>query len=443
MIPLIFVSISAFGWLVWLLRKDQMSLGLPIAYLYSLLLIHLPGALANVLGPERVRYSDLVELGMRFVAVAAISFVAGVWLARSRRSVSAAPSQADRSQFPWFCLLGGWFLAYGLSPLYRFPSVSAAVDKGAGIWMLGVLLGLRSAVQRMDARKIGIWLIALFVYPALMLLLGGFLSYGSAAIIIVCAVLVVSVRSNTRVAIGITLFTFVSISVFVNYFEHRDNIRQKVWGGAPLEERVNSVTTTFSNFEWFNPGDPKHLLALDERLNQNYFVGLAARRIQLGVVDYLKGESLWQGLISLVPRALWPEKPVFAGSPQIVSKMTGLWLSPTTSFGVGNVMECQINFGYPGVIIGFLVLGWVIGRLDVQAAIAESRGDLGRVFVLFLPCVALIQPNGSIVELTGGAAAALIAAYGWKWLWSEWTRHRAGSKFVRHHSPTLANMRTN
>src|SRR5215467_3797166 len=134
---LIFASISAFAWLVWLVRKDRVSLGLPIAYLYSLLLIHLPGALANLLGAERFRYSDLVELGMRFVAVASISFVVGVWLARSKRSATSAPSQADRSQFPWFCLLGGWFLAYGLSPLYRFPSVSAAVDKGAGIWMLG------------------------------------------------------------------------------------------------------------------------------------------------------------------------------------------------------------------------------------------------------------------------------------------------------------------
>ena len=93
--------------------------------------------------------------------------------------------------------------------------------------------------------------------------------------------------------------------------------------------------------------------------------------------------------------------------------MTGLRLSPTTSFGVGNVMEFQINFGIPGVVIGFFVLGWLIGTLDLKAAVAEGRGDLGRVILFFLPCVALIQPNGSLVELFSGSAAALVGALVW------------------------------
>ena len=218
------------------------------------------------------------------------------------------------------------------------------------------------------------------------------------------------------------------MSIFVNYFQHRSDIRDQVWGGAPLEARIDSVTDTVRGFEWFDPNDRKHLIALDERLNQNYFVGLAARRIQLGQANYLEGYSVWQGLLSLVPRVFWPEKPVFAGSPQIVSKMTGLQLSPKTSFGVGNVMEFQINFGVPGVVIGFFVLGWLIGTLDLKAAVAEARGDLGGMILFFLPCVALIQPNGSIVELTGGSAAALVAAYGWKWAWKHWVAHHASSR---------------
>lgn len=134
---------------------------------------------------------------------------------------------------------------------------------------------------------------------------------------------------------------------------------------------------------------------------------------------------MWEGVLALVPRVFWPDKPVAAGSPQIVMKMTGLRLSSTTSFGVGNVMEFQINFGIPGVVIGFFLLGWAIGTLDLRAALAERQGDLGRVILFFLPGVALIQPNGSIVELTGGSAAALVAAYGWQWLWNRWSAHRA------------------
>src|SRR5262249_23203687 len=157
----------------------------------------------------------------------------------------------------------------------------------------------------------------------------------------------------------------------------------------------DSVTDMVRGFEWFDVNDRAQLISLDQRLNQNYFVGLAARRIELGMVHYLGGESVWQGLLSLVPRLLWPQKPVFPGSPQIVSEMTGLHLSPTTSFGVGNVMEFQINFGIPGIIIGFFTLGWLIGTLDLKAAVAEASGDLGGVILFFLPGVALIQPNGS------------------------------------------------
>ena len=438
---LVFICLAAFLWLLQLLRRDRVSLGLPIAYLYSLLLIHVPGAFAHIVGRDVFFNSDLVEIGMRFASLGSVCFVAGVWLAHSSTPRMPIRQEADRHQFWWFCLLGGWSCIYGLSPLYEIPSVSAAVDKGGGIWMLGVMLGLRAAFQRGDRKRIAIWLGALMVYPILMLLLGGFLSYGSAAIIIVCSALTISTRSYWRVVVGITVFVFLSLSIFVNYFQHRDDIRDQVWGGAPLEARIDSVIDTVRDFEWLDPTNRMQLIALDQRLNQNYFVGLAAQRIQQGQVDYLEGDSVWEGLLSLVPRAFWPEKPVFAGSPQIVSKMTGLHLSPTTSFGVGNVMEFQINFGTPGVVIGFLVLGWLIGTLDLKAAVAERRGDLGRAILFFLPCVAMIQPNGSIVEITGGPAAALVAAYGWKWAWRQWGAHLTNSRKRFSHAHNAALLR--
>jgi hypothetical protein len=88
-------------------------------------------------------------------------------------------------------------------------------------------------------------------------------------------------------------------------------------------------------------------------------------------------------------------------------------------------MEFQINFGIPGVAIGFLVLGWLIGMLDFRAAVAERRCDFKRVLLYFLPCVALIQPNGSLVELFSGAAAAFVGAFTWAFVWKR-LRARTG-----------------
>jgi len=424
---LISVCVAAFLWLLWLLRRDQISLGLPIAYLYLLLLIHVPGAFAHIMGRDFLIHSDLTETAMRFTAIGAICFVVGLSLARSSIPEVAFRRNVDRPQFWWFCLIGGWTCVYGLSPLYQFPSVSAAVDKGGAIWMLGVLLGLRAALQRHDLKLTVLWLSALMVYPVLMLLLGGFLSYGSVAIILVCSALTISTRSYWSVVTGVAIFTFLSLSIFVSYFQHRNEIRDQVWGGAPLATRIDSVVNTFRDFQWVDPADHHHLIALDQRLNQNYFVGLAARRIEQGQVNYLKGESVRDGLLALVPRAFWPKKPVFAGSPQIVAKMTGLQLSKNTSFGVGNVMEFQINFGTPGVVVGFLILGWLIGKLDLKAAIAENRGDLGSVILFFLPCVALIQPGGSLVELFSSAAAALVGASVWNLGWKRFLRRRSAA----------------
>lgn len=414
----IFICLAAFLALLWLLRRDRFSLGLPIAYLYSLLLIHVPGAFAHVVGGDFLFNTDLVQIAMRFTAIGAVCFVLGVWWAR-HRSPSAAPLSAnlDRKGFCLFCLAVGWISTFALSPLYSIPSVSAAVIQGGAIWMLGVMLGLRTAVHKHDFRWMAFWLGALTVYPAAMLLVGGFLSYGAAAVILVFSVLTISAQRYWHAIGGITLFVFLSLSVFVTYYQYRNEIRKEVWNGAPMDTRIDSVMTAVNDFQFVDPTNRDHLYALDARLNQNYFVGLAARRIEQGRVNYLEGESVWEGLEGLVPRVFWPDKPVFAGSPQIVSKMTGLRFRFDVSIGVGNVMEFQINFGTPGVVVGFLLLGWLIGTLDLRAAMAEHRGDLGKVILFFLPCVALIQPNGSLVELFSGSAAALVGACVWYWAW--------------------------
>ena len=89
-------------------------------------------------------------------------------------------------------------------------------------------------------------------------------------------------------------------------------------------------------------------------------------------------------------------------------------------------MEFEINFGTPGVVIGFLILGFLLGWFDYKAASADCHGDLGNVIMFFLPGLALIQPNGSIVEVSGGAAAAAVAAYSWKYAWYLWLQHEPG-----------------
>src|SRR5262249_31300512 len=143
--------------------------------------------------------------------------------------------------------------------------------------MLGVMLGLRSAVQHGNLILVGMWLAALAVYPVLMLLLGGFLSYGSAAAIIVLSILTISAKKWWKVVIGLIVGVYLGLSLFVNYFGQRTEIRDEVWGGAPLADRIDTTLGIFSNFKLFDPSDYRHARAIDLRLNQNFFAGLGRK----------------------------------------------------------------------------------------------------------------------------------------------------------------------
>ena len=350
----ILVCLGSFVVLVWLLRRDGMSFGLPIAYLFSLLLIHVPGAYAHLIGGDSLFDSDLVGVGIRLTAIGAVCFVAGAWLDTrfSRERPQERGTAENLHHFEMFCLVGGWIFTYGLSFLILIPTFGAAVEKGGAVWMLGVLLGLQSAARRRDAKWAAFWFGTLIFYPVMGLLMGGFLSYGSKAVIIVMSVFFISIRGVGKIVAGTLLAVYVGLSIFVNYFQHRSDIRDSVWGGARFEERIDVSLDIVREFEWLDLSREAHLNAFDQRLNQNYFAGLAAVRIDEGQVDYLYGRSLWEGAMSLVPRYVWPDKPVFGGSGQIVAEMTGLILNEETSFGVGNVMEFHINFGILGVVLG-------------------------------------------------------------------------------------------
>jgi hypothetical protein len=417
------LCVAAFIILTWMVRRDRLSLGLPIAYMLTLLLIHIPGAFTPLLSDQFAYNADIIEVGIRLTAIGCMCFVGGVYAARFlNRKRQPTYFYVERREFWQFCLIGGLFVQFSLSFLGDLPSVRSALDRGALLWTLGVLSGLRFAFSQGRVRAITSWGASTLIAPILVLLFTGFLSYGSAAIIIVTSALVVSVRSGLKLILVGCIATYLGLSVFVNYFAHRTEFRDIAWSDASTGERISAAIAMFSDFQWFDPTNDKQLSALDLRLNQNYFVGLAALRLQQEQVDYLHGRSIWEGAIALVPRFLWPNKPVYGGSGTVVADMTGLRLNEETSWGVGNVMEFQVNFGTPGVVIGFLILGFLLGWLDYKAAVADARGDIGKLILFFLLGVALTQPGGSLVEMSGGAAAAAVSACAWNWAWRLWLR---------------------
>lgn len=414
------VCLTAF-FATFLLCRRGGSLGLPVAFVVNLLLIHVPGAYAYGVAGQIYRSLFLgtaTLTGFRLSALATGCFVAGVWLARrSRTAADPAPSRIDPI-FVRFCLIGGWLFAFGLTPLRAIPSLGAALVFGSSIWMVGVMLGMTEALEQRRLLRQLLWIVALLVYPATVLIFGGFLSYGTTAVMIVLSYLVVRARRAWLALAIAPLLCYLGISLFVNYFEQRTFLRSVLWSEAGFEQRVDALGQAFSGFKLFDPYDRGHVRALALRLNQNMFVGVAATRLERGDIEYYHGRSVYEGAIALIPRALWQDKPVYGGSPAVVSEVTGWHLNKKTSWGVGNVLEFYLSYGYWSLVAGFVLLGWAIGRLDVLGYRRLASGRLGDALIFILPGIALIQPNGSLVEIMGGAAAALVAAFGWRYAWS-------------------------
>lgn len=419
LITSIALSLGSFVALMLLVRHRSPSMGFPVAYLFQLLLIHVPGAIVHALPWADLNWHEVSVIGASCAAIGAASFVGGVWLARLSGVRRQTVVHHVEQKFLWFSLLLGWALMFGLrKALKNVPSIFAAVEIGSLVWMIAVMVGLPLAFRSRNLTQIGLWLGALSVYPLLFLVDHGFLVWGINAAIICLAFLVVLTRKLWRVWAGLAVLSVFGMGLFATYVGMRSEIRKVVWKGESWERRWGESLRLVSEFRLMDLRNPEDLAAVNWRLNQNYLVGMAVERLRSGAVEYYKGKTVVQGFQAMIPRILWPEKPVFAGGGNIVMEMTGFFVdSKKTSYGVGNVMEFYINFGMPSLVLGFLFLGWGLGRLDYLAAMALSDGDYPRVIVCALPIIALIQPERGIVEMASGAMAGVVAALFWRWLW--------------------------
>ena len=422
----LFICVAAFLILVWHSRSVGMTVGLPCAYLFALLLQHLPGGLSHLVGGHFFQDSSATEIGLRLTAIGTVCFVAGVVLAQRIKGKPLVHNdlhwvqRKNTKRFALFCLYGGWMGILASMILATTPSLGAMVGQATAIWILGIVIGLLAAVRKQDVLRITLWLGTLTVYPIYVLIGAGFLSFGSTSVFAVMAALCVMVKSQMRAYVGIGLFSLLCLVVFMSYFQNRDAIRGAVWGGRELQERVHQATTIITDIAWFDPANERQLYALDQRLNQNFFVGEAAKKLAAGQVEYLHGISVWEGIQAMVPRALWPGKPIFAGTSAFIRKFTYFEVLEGASFGVGQVMEFYINFAETGVIVGFLLFGFAYGWIDSMAAAALRSHDFGQAIIWFLPGIGMLAPLASVAEVMGSIAAALVGAYAWHLLWNSY-----------------------
>jgi hypothetical protein len=388
--------------------------GLTFAYLLNISLIHLTGATIYLLPAYQDHDPRLTELGFEQSLYGVIAFALGGLITPILIHKGILPrakaSFRPNARLPKaYLVCGVAFYLLSSSFLGRLPTATAIVSAGQELAIVGLALCCWTAWREHNTRRMLAWLGLSLLLPLTTLMTAGMLGYGAVAVLIILIFVASYLDASIKTAIAGALIIYLGLSVYVSYMRDREEIRASVWGGQSISDRLDRIAGTAANFEWFDPADFQHLQRIDSRLNQNFLVGAAVYRLN-DTQAYARGDTLWDALLALIPRVIWPEKPITAGSGNLVSRYTGIDFAAGTSVGVGQVMEFYLNFGTPGVFIGFLIMGVFVTTLDWQAAERLALGDLRGFVLWFLPGIAFLQVGGQLVEITASAGASLIVA---------------------------------
>lgn len=132
-----------------------------------------------------------------------------------------------------------------------------------------------------------------------------------------------------------------------------------------------------------------------------------------------------------VPRAIWPEKPVD----------TGILLANYRGYSFNNLSaplwaELMINGSTALLVLGFVVIGAALRRLDVRiAASLLGRGQWWSIVGAVFPFYMVILLRGSLLQATGALVVALACLFAVR---SPRRRQPANGVAVRGHAPRSA-----
>jgi hypothetical protein len=86
---------------------------------------------------------------------------------------------------------------------------------------------------------------------------------------------------------------------------------------------------------------------------------------------YLYGSGIATSLFGIVPRFVWPNKPVVIPLDLVVQAKLGITQYDAT---LGPIIQFYVEGGWLGVIIGFFSFGWLMGTLTNRVMLSNKMG---------------------------------------------------------------------
>lgn len=399
-------------------RHGRLPLFLSYAYIAAFGIEHWFGALAHAMPWSAFPDSTNTIVGFTYTTLGLACFVLGTAIIRRPRRLAAnraslvysVPIEAHMMGHRYATLLLvsgalGWIAE--LTPLNGLPSVTSVISAAKQFLIAGICLKCWLAWHERDRKRLFTWLSLGLAFPFYTVIVTGFLGYGIVFLMTILIFVGAFFRPRIPLVVGASIALLAGVGFFATYLEHRQALRDAVWGDQPLEARIEAVQTIITSMSLFDPFNQMHLQALDTRLNQSWLVGASIAYVP-AVKDFAAGKTIYFAAIALIPRAIWPDKPVTAGSMGMVTEYTGIGFAEGISVGMGQVMEFYVNFGTLGVAVGFFLLGMLIRFLDMRIAERVQTASWPQFALWFGVGAATLQPIGQLLEITSSMAGAAL-----------------------------------
>jgi len=413
-VPDLFVWLVALAYLVYQTWR-QPSTGLVLSYCFQLWMLYWLAGFIHALPWANLPNSDTSLQGFQQSTYGLVAFTVGASLLGPRLGrwiVAKRDTQMDAAD----PRLARSYLIFGIvSYLALAPTVGTIAGLnwltaiGSQFVVVGCCLACWQAWHSGGRMALLRTIAPAAALPFVTIVAAGFLGFGLVSLSVVMFFCAQFFRPRWLLIAGFLISGYIGLSFYTSYMRDRSAIRASVWGGESLTDRFEVLSQTILNVDAFSLTNPQQLASIDVRLNQDALVG-AAMNYLTEPSDYARGATLWQAALALVPRLIWPSKPVYAGSGTLVSSFTGMTFAPGTSVGVTAVLEFYGNFGTAGVIGGFFVLGLIVKALDMAAGAFLAGGDWRAFTTVFLVGISFLNVNGQLAEISMSAMGSVVLA---------------------------------
>jgi hypothetical protein len=313
------------------------------------------------------------------------------------------------------CMVFGLCLFFiGALGVYEYlPSSTSIASSSQLLVISGILMKWWVARMSPSQKNRGIrwlWLVLILIYPFYTILVQGFIGFGVTAVLVFSCFLWRRMKSKYLLILLAPVIVYAGLVTWITYSQIRAEVRTEIRENTSALSRFDVLYRGFfSNLSFIDLENPKQIATLD-RLNQNILIGESVRYLEQGAGKTGDGETFIDATLALVPRVLWPGKPSFGGSGGLVTRYTGILFSEGTSVGIGQIMECYVNFGRWFVFGMFFAVGLILKFLDAAIEVAFIQFKSAQLLLYFIIGVSWLNVLGCFSETFPAIVGAVVMA---------------------------------